>query len=302
MANRPGIPAAGAGSATAADRLERAQRCPADRAPMGRAAGGLSPALGIASILLPRAPLLPGWGWTQGTSTVPEPSWLWQAFGGCSWCWEIACARHGHSLHSAVPWHHPGQCHLLGGCLELLGEAGREGTKRDRRDGGAAPWPDGEGSSQCCQVLQVASVPARGGNVAGTEPVRVPGPWQRLAPLPTGTWGKGTGLAATAAWPTASTTSNATSSTCPPHCQHRPQAPQPHGDPARSQPLRALAKLPGRGKRVTEYLHPSLQHRQPGLMPPISTGQLFHLSPPPPPISAENNYWSFSSYRGIKSG
>lgn len=29
---------------------------------------------------------------------------------------------------------------------------------------------------------------------------------------------------------------------------------------------------------MTEYLHPSLQHRQPGLMPPISTGQLFHLS------------------------
>jgi len=51
---------------------------------------------------------------------------------------------------------------------------------------------------------------------------------------------------------------------CQQRCeQHLPQAPQPHGDPARSQPLRVLAKLPGRGERVPEYPHPSLQHRQP---------------------------------------
>lgn len=49
-----------------------------------------------------------------------------------------ACAQCGHSLGPAVPWHHPGQCHLLGGCLELLGEAGRKGMGRDVRDWGSS--------------------------------------------------------------------------------------------------------------------------------------------------------------------
>lgn len=168
----------------------------------------------------------------------------------------------------------------------------------------AAPWPDGAGSSQRRQVLQVTSVPARGGSEAGMEPGRVPAPWQRLALLPAGAQGKGMGLAAAAAAasPAASAASKAPSGTFLPRCWHRPQAPQPHRDPARSQPPWALAKLPGRAKRVPEKLHPSLQHRKPSLLPPISRGQLFHLSPPPPAISTENNYWSFSLHRGIKSG
>lgn len=34
---------------------------------------------------------------------------------------------------------------------------------------------------------------------------------------------------------------------------------------------------------MPEYLHPLLRHRQPTLLPPISTGQLFYLSPLPAP-------------------
>lgn len=98
---------------------------------------------------------------------------------------------------------------------------------------------------------------------------------------PSSAQGKGTGL--TAASPTASAASNDPSGTRPPRCQHHSQALQPHGDPARSQPLGDLAKLLGRGKRVPEYLHPPLRHRQPTLLPPISTGQLFYLTPLPAP-------------------
>lgn len=192
-------------------------------------------------------------------------------------CLHLARALLRHSCPPASSW-------AVSPARWLPGAAGggRKGRDREgwegRGRGGTVLWPDGGGSSQRCLVLQVASVPARGGSVAGMEQVQVPGPWQHLALLPAGAWGKGTGLAA--ASPTASAASNTPSGTCLLRCQHCPQASQPHRDPARSQPLQALAKLLCRGKRVPEYLHPSLQHRQPSLLPPISTGQLFYVSPP----------------------
>lgn len=252
---------------------------------MGRAAAGSSPALGIASVLLPHTPLRTPCS-RDGDGPRGPPQSQSRAGSGRrleddSWCWEIACAWHGHSSGTAVPWHRPGQCHLPGGCLELLGEAGREGTGRDGEDwGGQHRGQMEEEALSAAKSLQVASVPARGGSVAGTEPERVPGPRQRLAPLPASTWGKGTGLAATATWPTASPG------------WHLP-APLPASSPgpaAARGPCKVtslcgpLQSSRAEGKRVPESLHPSLQRRQPSLLPPppISTGQLFHLSPPPP--------------------
>lgn len=69
-------------------------------------------------------------------------------------------------------------------------------------------------------------------------------------------------------------------STCLPCCWHHPQSPQLHGDPPRSPPLRGLAKLPG-SSCLRSCTHPC-GTKEPSLLPPISTGQLFHLSPPPP--------------------
>lgn len=191
MANRPGTPAAGAGSTTVADRLAGTQLCPAGWAPMGRAARGSSPALGIASVLLPRTPLrtplLLGRAWAQGTTTPPcSPraelalAGVWRmllVLGSCL-CSARTLLRHSCSLASSWAVSPAGRLPGAAGG----GRKGRDGEGWEGSGGGAAPWPDGEGSSQHCQVLQVASVLARGGSAAGTKTVQVPGPWQRLAP------------------------------------------------------------------------------------------------------------------------
>lgn len=89
-------------------------------------------------------------------------------------------------------------------------------------------------------------------------------------------------------------------STCLPHCRHHPQSPQLHGDPARSPPLRGLAKLLGRGSSCLRTCTHPCGPASPACCHLLAQGSCFtyHL----PPIYAENNYWSFSLRQGIKSG
>lgn len=140
VAKRPGTPAVSAGSATTANGLVSAQPCPGSWAPLGWAARGSSPALDIASVPLPHTPC--GHPCSQD-GDEPRGPLQSQSAAGSGRCLEdapgagrTARAWHGHSLDTAVPWRRSGQCHLPGCCLELLGEAGREGTGSNRRDGG----------------------------------------------------------------------------------------------------------------------------------------------------------------------
>lgn len=193
----------------------------------------------------------------DGSRGPPQP----QSQASSGWCLGDApgaCAQRRHSLGLAVPWHHPGQCHLLG-------EAGREGMGRDVRD-----W----GSSTVAKWRRKLSAP--------------PSPASRLRAVSTGAralavlcssprWrpGKGNG----AGW-----CHHIGHGICcqqrlrvAPACWHRPHCPPT----ARQGPCKVTASVgPCKAPRHREYLHPSLQHCQPSLLPSISTGQLFHLSAP----------------------
>lgn len=146
----------------------------------------------------------------------------------------------GTPLSPAVPWHHPGQCRLLGGCLELLGEAGREGMW-----GGVRDWAS---STVAKWRRRLSALPNPASLLCGVGAgARAPGSsvlHSTLAPR------EGMRLVGATTSATASSVSNATVA---PACWHRPHRPLT----ARRGPCKVTAPVgPCKAPRQREYPAP----------------------------------------------